>query len=224
MAVSHLRQFHVSSVEASTAAILGDFKAQLVAKIRAACKPRILQRTRNRLIDEAREVVESSNEFRRLFAKRYAPLAMPADVEKFARALNAKEQREAQRAVARRIAEEEKRAADLKRALSVWIRGQNLQTLPHPRALEFAYLRISPRDAQTVETSKGAEFPLEHARRAYGILKRVRARGESWHTNGHTIKVGVFQIEALDGAGVVTAGCHRIEWAEVERFASAQRW
>jgi len=72
-----------------------------------------------------------------------------------------------------------------------------------------------------METSKGARVPLDEAQRAYRFAVIQRARG--WHRNGETFKVGPYQLDAVNEQGVV-AGCHRIAWDEIERFAKLQNW
>ena len=74
-------------------------------------------------------------------------------------------------------------------------------------------------DGETVETSQGAQFPLEHARRAYPLVKACRDRGETFQSNGHTIKLGYFQISSIDKKGNVRAGCHYVTWEAIARFA-----
>lgn len=69
-----------------------------------------------------------------------------------------------------------------------------------------------------LETSHGADVPLIHAVKAFRFVKLVRQRGETWRKNGRTIRVGHYQIDAIDSGGF-TAGCHRINWAEIERLA-----
>lgn len=69
-----------------------------------------------------------------------------------------------------------------------------------------------------LETSHGADVPLAHAVKAFRFVKLVRERGETWRRNGRTIRVGHYQIDAID-AGGFTAGCHRINWGEIERLA-----
>lgn len=69
-----------------------------------------------------------------------------------------------------------------------------------------------------LETSHGADVPLIHAIKAFRFVKLVRERGETWRRNGRTIRVGHYQIDAID-AGGFTAGCHRINWGEIERLA-----
>jgi hypothetical protein len=90
-------------------------------------------------------------------------------------------------------------------------------------------LRVSGED---IETSRGARFPIEHARRALPLLLRARSRlnaetlprmilkreasalGMSGDDMGRTIRLGAFSVDAIDSAGV-TAGCHFVTWQEV---------
>jgi len=74
---------------------------------------------------------------------------------------------------------------------------------------------------QEMVTSKGARVPLEDAKRTYRFAMLARAKG--WHKNGETHKIGAYQLDAVNDAGVV-AGCHRVTWAEIERFAASQGW
>ncbi len=70
-----------------------------------------------------------------------------------------------------------------------------------------------------VQTSRGAEFPVDHARRAFPLLQRIVASGTAWERNGHKIPLGPFQIDRVDIGGTVHAGCHIVPWSEVERAA-----
>lgn len=79
-----------------------------------------------------------------------------------------------------------------------------------------ALMRIA---GDTLQTSMGAEVPLEHAKRAFRMIAKVRAAGVPWVRNGHTIHVGHFQVDRIEANGDFTAGCHRFAWQEVERVA-----
>jgi hypothetical protein len=70
-----------------------------------------------------------------------------------------------------------------------------------------------------LQTSHGARVPLEHAVKAFRFIKMVRERGEGWHHNGHSLRVGHFTVDAIQPNGDFKAGCHDIRWAEVERIA-----
>lgn len=70
-----------------------------------------------------------------------------------------------------------------------------------------------------LETSHGAEVPLAHAIRAFRFLKLCKERGQGWDANGHSLRVGQFTIEHVEPDGSFKAGCHRINWPEIERIA-----
>lgn len=74
---------------------------------------------------------------------------------------------------------------------------------------------------ELMETSKGATVPLSEAQKAFRFASLKRSAG--WHRNGETFPVGDFHIDAINEQGVV-AGCHRIAWDEITRFAKAQSW
>lgn len=147
--------------------------------------------------------------------------AIRADVER--------EQREAREAAEReRERERFARAAEFRRA---WLAGERERgySADGGRLSDEtggALIRATgvERDASgaivggLLETSHGADVPLEHAVKAFRFVKLVRERGETWRKNGRTIRVGHYQIDAID-AGGFTAGCHRINWGEIERLA-----
>lgn len=70
-----------------------------------------------------------------------------------------------------------------------------------------------------LQTSLGAEVPLAHAVKVFRFVKLCRDRGEAWHRNGRTIRVGHFQVDRIAADGDFWAGCHRINWPETERLA-----
>ena len=131
---------------------------------------------------------------------------------------------------ARLKAEAVQRAVDF---LPSWRRGENprtllhsMETVPAPRMtdLPFAYFRQHPNAECTIETTLGAQFPAAHGKRAYRTLLPVRRAGGTYAANGHTIHVGAFQVDSMDAAGVIKAGCHTVEWSEVERLAGERGW
>jgi hypothetical protein len=83
------------------------------------------------------------------------------------------------------------------------------------------YLRAN---GEEMETSQGARVPLTHAHRAIKRVIAVRASGQAWHRNGSTLPVGHYHIDSISKTGDVVAGCHRISWEEIERFAQSQGW
>ncbi len=80
------------------------------------------------------------------------------------------------------------------------------------------------RDCEAVggdlETSHGASVPLAHAIRAFRFVKAVRASGVALEAKGRAIPVGHFSISRIESTGDFVAGCHRINWPEIERVAN----
>lgn len=70
-----------------------------------------------------------------------------------------------------------------------------------------------------LETSMNAVVPWQHALKAFQFIKLCRERHQGWKRNGHSIRVGHFQIDSIDDQGNMTAGCHRFSWGEMERLA-----
>lgn len=128
----------------------------------------------------------------------------------------------------KRKAEEFAKRADARRA---WLAGEHV--LPHLihgladetggallRAVGVTRDESGAINGGTLETSQRASVPLPHAIRAFRFLKRCKESGRDWHKNGHAIRVGHFQIDSIDAAGNFRAGCHVINWGEVERLAT----
>lgn len=118
---------------------------------------------------------------------------------------------------------EAKRAA----AKSEWLAGNPLAHWRGETETGGVYLRAVgvERDAAgnitggLLQTSHGAEVPLAHAIKAFRFVKRCRERGAAWKANGHTIRVGHFRIDRIEPSGDFVAGCHIIEWPQIEALA-----
>jgi hypothetical protein len=70
----------------------------------------------------------------------------------------------------------------------------------------------------TVETSQGATFPADHTTKAYRLLITLHNAGKTYHRNGHSIHLGHFVVDTFEN-DVVRAGCHQVQWSEVENCA-----
>jgi hypothetical protein len=75
------------------------------------------------------------------------------------------------------------------------------------------------RVGDTLETSRGAECPFKHAVIAFLKAQECRTTGTSWHRNGQQIRVGHFQVDSIDEYGNMRAGCHTLEYGEMQRLA-----
>lgn len=121
-----------------------------------------------------------------------------------------------ERSICEDLTESAKRAEKQKEYLSAWLRGEDtgymsLYDVP-------VQLRIV---GDEIETTKGARFPVSHAKRGLALVRAVMSRGEEWHTNGHTCHLGHYSLDRITPDGTVYAGCHVVPFASIERIASA---
>jgi hypothetical protein len=134
-------------------------------------------------------------------------------VKRAAQRQTLKARREAERGRQERHAEYTRQAAG---RAAAWRDGQAV-------AYPFGFpvqLRIKPGAPDTVETSRGAEIPLEHARRIWPTVRRIKAGlRKPFKANGRTIKAGLFTIERITRQGTIEAGCHTITFEAVAGFA-----
>jgi hypothetical protein len=114
-------------------------------------------------------------------------------------------EREAQKAIALQ--------AQLKSEADEWIKGERIY-LAH--GYPDTLLRVN---GDQIETSRGARFPLEHAKLAFRVVARQKDRGEAWHRNGATVQLGSFHIDSISPEGDVHAGCHFVKWPAIEHAA-----
>jgi hypothetical protein len=76
-------------------------------------------------------------------------------------------------------------------------------------------------DGDEVQTSRGARFPISHAKRALAFVRKIRESQKAYVRNGHTIHLGPYALDRIEPDGTVRAGCHVVSWEEIERIASA---
>ncbi len=98
-----------------------------------------------------------------------------------------------------------------------WVNGQgSVNALMYDYALTGTLVR---RKGDNLQTSRAAEVPFGHAVFAFLKAQHCRAHGKPWKRNGEQVRVGHFQLDAIDAAGGINAGCHRVEWDEMLRLA-----
>lgn len=145
-------------------------------------------------------------------------------------ARNAEEAKRREEEKARELAEWE---ATKTEKWAAWLRGEVATTVLQDRHSHPVLLRAIPEGTEQrgafleqdiLETSHGAIVPLEDARRAFVIVRMCRCKNKEWHRNGEQVPVGDFQLDSISATGNVVAGCHKIHWEEIERFAKAQGW
>lgn len=120
----------------------------------------------------------------------------------------------------RREAEERRREREAYRPLqgAIWLGRWKAG------ASDAGYIYDAPWTAlrvkgDVIQTSRGAEFPLEHGKRVFRILRALKEQGRTYERNGHSIHLGHFVIDKFDG-NTVRAGCHEVPWFEVEDCAT----
>lgn len=72
---------------------------------------------------------------------------------------------------------------------------------------------------QELVTSWGARVPLADAIRVFRFAKLCREGGKAWHANGRRVYCGHYQIDKIMPDGGFRAGCHLINWPEIEAAA-----
>ncbi len=211
--------FYVADVEGGPAGLLAWVEEE-IARLAAECGKR---RKKDHALSELKGAVAKGNALAEFFGSRRR-FGLPdsfdlATAERLASDHAHKEDLRRRKLEKRRAAELTQRQADALLAAQRWIAGEPVQRWEIGHA-EGTFLRIKPDDPETVETSRGAEFPLAHAKR---ILPAVRS-GVPYQHNGHTIHAGAFRIDAIDADGNVRAGCHYVTRTEIERFAATLGW
>ena len=113
--------------------------------------------------------------------------------------------------------EREERAFKCAAHLEMWISGATNYLPIDCRPIDGS-VKLRIRDDK-LETSQLASVPLSHAVRVFQFVKLCRERGEAWQRNGKTLRVGHFQVDRVEIDGSFRAGCHFIQWSEIERVA-----
>lgn len=134
---------------------------------------------------------------------------------------------------------EEARIARAKEQIAAWKRGETSTGL-YGYGYPYAFLRVR-RNPETglhdVQTSQGVSVPVlgaTGAARLLRFLQALKAEGRTYQRNGHTEHIGQFTVESFKPAvatasannpaepeWILTAGCHRIKWEEVQSVAEA---
>lgn len=219
-AVSHHTVFHVPHVAGGSFGKPADMFKSYQPRVDRLLVEAGRARSRGEwLFGEARRMVEEANQFAEFFGLK-SRLTLPADFAAAVADARAKDEAAKKRDEARRAAAERKARQENEKALAEWLSGER-DYLPSAHLLEHDLLRVK---GEEVQTTRGARVPVEHAKRAYSVLKKLHDRQETYKANGHTIHVGHYTIDEMDAGGFIKAGCHNIEWSEVERLAQVAGW
>lgn len=213
-ACSHLTSFTVANV-------MRDPCREDVKNYGEQIKDLSLKAAKARNPDAALKILENAVNEANDFCERFkfkTRFTMPDNLDELREKAKASAKRERE-AKAKR---EAKQQAEAQEIIQQWIAGEAV-TIPH--FIGKVYLRRQPPIAKAemgvMETSKGAKVELSEAEKAFRFAVKMRERG--WHRNGDTFQIGDYQLDAINEQGVV-AGCHRVAWDEIERFAESQGW
>lgn len=216
-AVSHMTVFHVWCVDPmqTPRKYMDEYKQRLMDLVGKWDRA---TRHKPYLLEEITELVAEANEFAAFHGLKTRlgdpkKLKLDAMIEMSRKVAEQNRERERKDAK-RREAAQAKEEADNEIKRQKWLAGEgNYYPYKHD---ESTRLRIV---GDKLETSKGAEVPLQHAIKAFKFVKACHDKGKTYERNGKTIHVGHFAIDKIDEAGNVKAGCHVIEWEEVLRVA-----
>lgn len=223
-ACSHLKTFTVENpLKAPGKADLAAYRERIKDAALAAARARNAEFHLNQL----EHIVAEANLFSHTFGF-VTTFDVPSDTD--LAKLKAKAAASAARERKAAKLKREKAEAEAAEKVEQWKNGEPVSV---PSGISKVYLRVrlhmqtdetgacSPSEKKVLETSKGAVVPLAEAEKAFRFIMLKREAG--WHRNGETFKVGDFQLDEVTARGV-KAGCHFIEWDEIERFAKAQGW
>jgi hypothetical protein len=88
----------------------------------------------------------------------------------------------------------------------------------------YIYLRVRNLHELTIETSKGARFPVSDAKSAFEIIQKCVEICQSIRDSDRPIKLGAFKIDHIDEEGNVKAGCHNVSYEEIHLIARRLGW
>lgn len=206
---------HEDSIPEWARAVVDDHLDHASDKGAEMLRPRIRQTTRDRLEEEGNALLVKARDIAEFFETGQSVEIDEDRVRQLAEA-RAKRQREEAERMLRMCAD----------AIEEWKRGERVNIPPQVKRV-FLRLRKILTDGVycplvlMVETSLGVHVPVEDAHRTYRFAQAYRKRG--WKRNGEQHKIGDFQLDAVNDHGIV-AGCHRIDWEEIERFALSMGW
>lgn len=87
------------------------------------------------------------------------------------------------------------------------------------RHVDRAWSTLVRRKGDQLQTSQGASCPWSHAVAAFLVAQNCRQWGETYQSNGHSIRVGHFKVDRIEADGTLKAGCHTIPFANMLRLA-----
>jgi hypothetical protein len=94
--------------------------------------------------------------------------------------------------------------------LELWKKGQDIR-----RFFNSTALRIK-RDV--IETSRGANIPLEHAVKFWALIKKWHDNNITYEKGSHSIHLGHYIVDSFKN-NILKVGCHEIPYSEIKRIS-----
>ena len=155
------------------------------------------------LLKEAIDIFENLKKYSELMNIEYS---IPFDLAKLTADLliAEKERKEKEKTLLAQAIEKEQNDLEL------WKKGQDIR-----RFFNSTALRIKE---NIIETSRGANIPVEHAIKFWALIK-------TWHDNNmtysrctHSIHLGHYAVDSFKN-DILKVGCHEIPYSEIERIS-----
>lgn len=205
-AVSHMRVIEVAEVQA----ILSDHEVNYRAFLRTHedlidLASRARQR-KNEYLGKAASIVRDMTEYAAFFGLTWNVPA-PEDNISSTQLLADYEAWRTQQDLERRT----KRIAEQAENMALWLAGGD-------NRYGFDDFRLRIKDDE-IQTSHGANIPVDHAVKIWPLLHKAHKSGKPFTPSiERTIHLGQYRLNGF-ADDVLTVGCHRIPYSEVERMA-----
>lgn len=193
---------------------------------------KIRQSTRDKIACNINVQITRRNEYGKLFIKDYKPLVLPENIAQLAEDLAKQEKNKMVALKRKRTLAKNKRLTE---AESILGKRENWPELWRDKyeAIECDYDVRNTFDSYLREkigvllrlvdneivTSKGARFPIDHAKKAFTLIKKIHDNKGSYTHDNHTVALGNFRIDEIESTGNVKAGCHYVKYEEIELMA-----
>lgn len=222
-AVSHMRQVRCYDPDSDAESNMCVARRKVSESLAASTKPRIKELTRLQARLLAYNEAKEANDYLDAL-----PAAESAGVEKIvleALALTLEEHdrigvlleeaslKREERWASRSARYAEQRAKDqlkVEERLALWRRNEYSGVFSHITALRLS------KDGTNVETSRGADIPVSHAKRLWPLIENVRMLGKELVREFH---LGHYNLSRIEADGSIVVGCHQIPYSEIEGIA-----
>lgn len=219
-AVAHLRVIDVDDPTASPLNARANALLEIENLLRLAATPQnIRQHTRDTFVLRAVDVLNNFNAYLEAVAYpnsiaadndiRIGTDVIPTDLT----ALREREKAREEEEDARRIERDKRRAIEQAEHREEWRNGTRHGYFTNPTMLRIG---LDHDGNGVVETSQGAEVPIEDAIKLFHIVERVR-KGTKDYEPG--MQVGKYRLNQIKQDGTIIVGCHTIHYDEIEAIA-----